>query len=89
MEELRSKYGRFSTNYSNVFQNCGHWMNHQDAKMFANFLKEERRPYPELILFKQHPRCRKQFFYYLEVDPDSHKELLLVHQKHNNFYIES
>jgi len=25
----------------------------------------------------------------LEVDPDSHKELLLVHQKHNNFYIES
>jgi hypothetical protein len=40
-------------------------MNKQDATIFPFFLNEMRNPYPEMILFKQHPRTKKRFFYYL------------------------
>jgi hypothetical protein len=65
MKQLQSRWGGFSTIYCNIFPDCGHWMQHRDAGIFKNFLREERCPYPVLVLFKQHPRCRKQFFYYL------------------------
>jgi hypothetical protein len=48
-------------------------MNHSDGEIFANFLNEIRNPYPDYILFKQHPRTKKQYFYYIEIEAHDHK----------------
>lgn len=64
-------------------------MCHRDATMFCPFLQEVRNPYPSFILFKQHPRYKKKYFYYLEVDPEAHTDIIKVLQKGNEFHIES
>ena len=64
-------------------------MHHKDAHILITFLEETRNPYPEYILWKQHPRTAKKYFYYLEVDPAKHgKDLLTVRKFNNTFYID-
>lgn len=65
MNEYRAKYGGFKSDYNCVHESCGHWMNLQDTRIFSNFFKETRNPYPDCILFKQHPRTKKNHFYYI------------------------
>lgn len=64
-------------------------MNFKDAGILREFLQEVRDPYPNFILFKQHPRYQKRYFYYIEVEPELHQGLLKVYQKGNEFHIES
>jgi hypothetical protein len=42
-----------------------------------------------LILFKQHPRTKKEYLYYIEVDPNEHKELITARKNGNTFHIQS
>ena len=65
MIQLSKQYGGYSTKYCDVFHDCSHWMEFKDAAIFKDFFKEKRNPYPDFIVFKQHPRMRKQYFYYL------------------------
>lgn len=64
-------------------------MHHKDAHILISFLEERREPYPDYILWKQHPRTQKKWFYYLEVDPAKHAKHLITARKVNNtFYID-
>lgn len=45
----------------------GHWMDRNECRIFPKLLNEVRNPYPEFILFKQHPRLFRQTFYYLQL----------------------
>lgn len=65
MIQLHKQYGGYSTKYCNIFHDCSHWMEFKDAAIFGDFFKETRHPYPDCIVFKQHPRIRKQYFYYI------------------------
>lgn len=65
MNKLHTHYGGYSIKYCNVYEQCSHWMDFNDTKIFCNFFSEERDPYPEFLVFKQHPRVKRQYFYFI------------------------
>ena len=63
-------------------KNFGHWMKKRDAKIFPWLFSQTRDPYPNLIVFKQHPKRHKSLFYYIRIEIISkeheNEELLVI-----------
>ena len=60
-------------------------MNKDDAKVFPWLFACSRNPYPNLILFKQHPRRNKETFYYIRVEEMKKGEEIMVFRSGNTF----
>ena len=66
INDLQNKYGGYE-HWSEVHEKKGHWMNKEDAKIFPWLFEHDRKPYPNFIIFKQHPRRTKDVFYYIRI----------------------
>ena len=69
MKDLQGQYGGFKS-YTHIHEGKGHWMDKEDSHLMKQVLGEVRNPYPDDIVFRQHSRTKKPFFYYIEVEPN-------------------
>lgn len=60
----------------------------KEGNMFGRFFSEVRDPYPEFVLFRQHPRTFKRTFYYLRLE-EKHSGVICVRRRGNGFEIQA
>ncbi len=68
LNQLGQNYGGYK-HQSKIHDGKPHWMATEDAAVFPWLFNLTRNPYPDTILFKQHPRRKRDNFYYISFGP--------------------
>jgi len=87
IDNYRDEYGGFEQN-SEVRPNKPHWMDFGETEIFPWFFQKERNPYPDFVLFNEHPDRQKHMLYYVKTEQDRNpKHLAEVEKNGNKFHI--
>jgi len=87
IDNYRDEYGGFEQN-SEVRPNKPHWMDFGETEIFPWFFQKERNPYPDFVLFNEHPDRQKHMLYYVKTEQDRNpKQLAEVEKNGNKFHI--
>jgi hypothetical protein len=62
-------------------------MDFEEKKVFPWLFGHERKTYPDLVLFKEHPDRKKNVLYYVRVDERGSNDLVEVEKNGNKFSI--
>ena len=69
-----------------IHEECGHWMNRQDAMALPWMAQYERNPYPEKVIWQQDNRYHEQFYWLWchNFQPRAGKQIVAEYSKKDN-----